>query len=82
MTATSGAGPWKKGATQTLTVTVSDDQKEEANETFTVTLTAPADGSATLGTPASATGTIENDDTNRAATGQPAITGTAQVGRP
>ncbi len=69
------------GATMAkIMVSVTDDEKEEPHETFTVTLAAPADGSATLGTPSSATGTITNDDTNSEATGQPEITGTARVG--
>jgi hypothetical protein len=45
--------------TQTLTVTVNGDRTKESNETFTVTLSAPAN--ATLGT-ATGTVTIVNDD--------------------
>ncbi|MEI6257766.1 MAG: Calx-beta domain-containing protein, partial [Planctomycetota bacterium] len=47
-------------ATKTITVNVSADSTVESDEGFTVTLSAPT--GATLGTPASATGTIRNDD--------------------
>jgi gliding motility-associated-like protein len=48
--------------TATITVNVSGDTDIEPNETFTVTLSNPS-GGATLGT-ATATGTIQNDDSN------------------
>ncbi len=55
-----GSGSVAAGQTSgTLAVTVNGDTVAEANETFTVTLSAPV--SATLGT-ATATGTITNDD--------------------
>ncbi|HWU53393.1 MAG TPA: Calx-beta domain-containing protein, partial [Tahibacter sp.] len=55
-----GSGSIAAGQTSgTLSVTINGDTVAEANETFTVTLSAPV--SATLGT-ATATGTITNDD--------------------
>ena len=45
----------------TATVAVDGETLDELDETFTVTLSSPAN--ATLGTPSSATGTITNDDT-------------------
>ena len=47
-------------STKTITVYVSADATVESDEGFTVTLSTPT--GATLGTPASATGTIRNDD--------------------
>lgn len=47
--------------TGNFSVTLCGDTTYEADETFTVTLSAPVN--ATLGTPSSATGTITNDDT-------------------
>ncbi|MEI6257244.1 MAG: Calx-beta domain-containing protein, partial [Planctomycetota bacterium] len=47
-------------ATKTITVSVSADSTVEADESFTITLSAP--NGATLGTPAFALGTIRNDD--------------------
>jgi len=58
--ATSGSLTFNPGATtQTITVPVVGDTINEPNETFTLTLSAPAN--ATLGT-ATGTGTIQNDD--------------------
>ncbi len=55
-----GSGSVAAGQTSgTLSVTVNGDTVAEANETFTVTISAPVN--ATLGT-ATATGTITNDD--------------------
>ena len=47
-------------ATTTITVHLADDDLHEGAETFTVTLSAPAE--AKLGTPSSATGTITDDE--------------------
>lgn len=47
--------------TQTLTVDITDDATAEPDETFTVTLSDPTNG-ATLGTPATATVTIRDND--------------------
>ena len=47
--------------TATITINVNGDTTVEANETFTVTLSAPSAGY-TIGAPSSATGTINNDD--------------------
>lgn len=59
--ATSGTLTFTPGqTTQTITVVVNGDTTNEANETFTVTLSSPAN--ATLGS-ATGTGTIANDDT-------------------
>ena len=46
--------------TQTISVIVNGDTLDEADETFTVTLSSPVN--ATLGTPATGTGTITDDD--------------------
>lgn len=70
---TATAGTDYTGITQTLTfadgetakvvtVTLLDDSTQEADETFTLNLSNPTSG-ATLGTPASATATIIDDDT-------------------
>ncbi|MEQ9582589.1 MAG: Calx-beta domain-containing protein, partial [Arenibacter sp.] len=48
-------------STAAITINVSGDTAVEANETFTVTLSAPSAGY-TLGAPSTATGTINNDD--------------------
>ena len=47
-------------ATKTITVSVAADSTIETDEGFTVTLSSPS--GATLGSPATATGTIQNDD--------------------
>jgi hypothetical protein len=60
-TSASGVAGFAIGATsQSLTVNTGADTKYEANETLTLTLSAPSNG-AVLGT-SSATGTISNDD--------------------
>jgi hypothetical protein len=46
--------------TKTITVNVASDSTNETDEGFTVTLASPS--GATLGTPATASGTIQNDD--------------------
>ncbi len=58
-TATSGSIA-ANAQTATIAVTLNDDNVEEADETFTVTLSSPS--GATI-SDATATGTIENDDT-------------------
>jgi len=61
-TATSGTLSFSGGQTgKTITVPILDDTTYEGNETFTVGLT-NATGGATLGTPATATVTIQEDD--------------------
>ncbi|HXH42086.1 MAG TPA: FG-GAP-like repeat-containing protein, partial [Thermoanaerobaculia bacterium] len=61
-TATSGTLTFGPGVTsQSFTVPIIDDGVNEANETFTVTLSTPG-GGAVLGSPASATATIIDDD--------------------
>ncbi len=61
-TARSGTLAWADGdtANKTLTVTILNDAAYEAGEMFTVTLSSPS--GATLGTPATTTVTITNDD--------------------
>ena len=65
--------------TRTFTVATSEDTWNEADETFTVTLSGPVNATLTGGT---ATGTIidDDDDPNSPATGVPTVTGTARVG--
>ena len=61
-TAVSGTLTFTPGVTQqTITVPITDDAFVEGNETFTVTLSNPS-AAATLGTPASATVTIVDND--------------------
>ncbi|HEX8180914.1 MAG TPA: Calx-beta domain-containing protein [Pyrinomonadaceae bacterium] len=62
--ATSGDLNWADGdsADKPFNVTVHGDTTVEPNETINLTLSAPT-GGATLGTPATATITIQNDDT-------------------
>ena len=48
------------GETGTISIRTNSDEKDEENETFTVTLSAPSN--ATLGTSITATGTINDDD--------------------
>ncbi|MFL6209445.1 MAG: Calx-beta domain-containing protein [Pyrinomonadaceae bacterium] len=62
-TATSGDLNWADGdaADKTFNVSVSGDTSNEPDETINLTLSAPT-GGASLGTPASATITIQNDD--------------------
>ena len=65
------AGPIQFAAgetTKTITVPITDDELDEANETFTVTLTAPSGG--VLGTPAAQTVTIFDQDAPVAAVGE------------
>jgi hypothetical protein len=59
----SGALSWTDGdtANKTFTVPIINDAIAETSETFTVTLSSPA-GSASLGSPATATVTIMDDD--------------------
>ena len=60
--ARSGTLAFAAGQSQaTIAVPVLADTLDEANESFTLTLSAPA-GGATLGTPATATATIADDD--------------------
>ena len=61
--------------TGTVTVLVNGDAKVEPDETFSLTLSAPT--AATLGSPATATGTIVNDDV---AAPPPAVPPTLTVG--
>ena len=72
-TAVSGTLTFSPGETlsQTITVTIADDQIDEADETFTVTLSDPAN--ATLAT-ATATGTITDDDTRGVAVSPQTLT--------
>jgi hypothetical protein len=51
-----------EGGTKTIVVTISPDMIDEPDETFTVALSNPS-GGATLGSPATATVTILDDDT-------------------
>ena len=62
-TATSGTLNWADGdvAAKSITVPIVNDVLNEPNETFTVTLTSPT-GGATLGSPATNTVTITDDD--------------------
>jgi YD repeat-containing protein len=62
-TASNGTLSWANGdtANKTFTITVLDDTAVESNETVTVTLGSPT-GGATIGSPATATVTIFNDD--------------------
>ncbi|MFM8470686.1 MAG: Calx-beta domain-containing protein, partial [Limisphaerales bacterium] len=62
-TATSGTLSWASGdtASKTITVLILNDTAVESSETFNVTLSTPT-GGATLGTPASVTVTITDDD--------------------
>jgi M6 family metalloprotease-like protein len=62
-TFTSGTLSWTNGdtANKTFSVPITNDTLDEANETFTVTLSSPT-GGATLGSPSSATVTITDDD--------------------
>jgi hypothetical protein len=62
-TATSGTLTFVNGGalTQTIVVPITRDAIDESDEDFTVTLLAPVN--ATLGSPSTATGTIEDDDT-------------------
>src|SRR5205823_1430711 len=62
-TATSGDLNWADGdaADKTFNVSVNGDTSNEPDETINLTLSAPT-GGASLGTPASATITIQNDD--------------------
>ena len=57
---------------QTLTVPILDDDLDEANETFTVTLSAPEHASLGEGEATEATGTIADDDESPALTLSPA----------
>jgi hypothetical protein len=63
-TTTSGTLNWAAGdaANKTITIPITDDSLYEGNEDFTVTLSAPT-GGATIGTPSSATVTINENDT-------------------
>ena len=63
-TAASGTLSWAAGdsADKTFVVSIAQDTAVESNETFTATLSAPT-GGASLGTPASVTVTIVDDDT-------------------
>ena len=56
-TLTLGAG----STSATLTIATTEDTDDEEDETFTVTLSSPSSNAA-LGTPKTATGTIEDDD--------------------
>jgi uncharacterized delta-60 repeat protein len=60
---TSGTLSWADGErdTRSFSVPIVNDTAEESSETFTVTLSNPTGGAA-LGTPATETVTIENDD--------------------
>ena len=69
---TFGAG----AASATITVNVAGDTQVESDETFTLTLTGVS-GGGTLGAPASATGTIQNDDASSIA-----ITGSGTESQP
>ena len=62
-TATNGVLSWVAGdaAAKAIVVPIIDDSLIETNETFTVTLTSPT-GGATLGSPATATVTIVDND--------------------
>ena len=67
-TAASGTLTFAAGTeSQTVSVSTTEDTDTEGDETFTLTLTTPTN--ATLGTKASATGTINDDD----ATGSPTL---------
>lgn len=69
-TATTGNLSWAAGdaASKSFAVAITDDGTAEADETVTVTLSAPT-GGATLGVPANATLTIVDDDTSTGAGG-------------
>ena len=60
---TNGVVTWSNGdnANKTIVVPIVSDTTEESNETFTATLSAPT-GGATIGSPATATVTITDDD--------------------
>ncbi len=60
---TNGVVTWNSGdsANKTIVVPIVSDTSEESNETFTATLSAPT-GGATIGSPATATVTINDDD--------------------
>ena len=62
-TAQSGDATWPDGGTAdwTITIPITDDAVYEGDETFTVTLSSPTGGAA-LGSPASATVTITDND--------------------
>jgi hypothetical protein len=61
-TATSGSRTFKKAGSWTFTIPITSDMASEGNETFTVSLSSPSNGSS-LGSPNSAIVTIVDDDT-------------------
>ncbi len=73
-TAVSGTLTFAAGTTsQTITVSVTGDAINEANETLTVTLSSPSAGTAIAASSASATGTIIDNDTPNFSINSPSV---------